>query len=58
MSTHTPRPQISTRMDLDLRRRLQAKLILEGRTLRDWVEEQARQYLGEEPPDNPTTKQR
>jgi len=43
-------------MDLDLRRRLQARLILEGKTLRQWVEEQARQYLGEEPPaDNPTT---
>jgi hypothetical protein len=41
-------------MDLDLRRRLQAKLILEGKTLREWVEEAARQYLGEKPPPKST----
>lgn len=54
MKAQSSRPQISTAMDLDLRRRLQAKLILEGKTLRQWVEEMARQYLGEEPP--PTAK--
>jgi len=61
MSAQPPRPQLSIPIDLDLKRRLQAKLILEGKTLREWVEEQARQYLGEEPPapaDQPATKRR
>ena len=45
-------------MDLDLRRRLQARLILEGKTLREWVEEMARAYLGEEPPTKETHAKR
>ena len=49
MSPARIRPQLNVDIDLDLKRRLQAKLILEGKTLRGWVEEMARAYLGEAP---------
>jgi len=61
ISNRRIRPQLNVDIDLDLKRRLQAKLILEGKTLREWVEDMARRYLGEEPPapaDQPPTKRR
>ena len=50
MATGRSRPQLNVDIDLDLKRRLQARLILEGKTLRDWVEQAVRAYLGEEVP--------
>jgi len=55
MASHPSRPQLSIPIDLDLKRRLQARLILEGKTLREWVEEMARMYLGEAPSEQGVT---
>jgi len=49
MTPRGARPQLVVGIDLDLKRRLQAKLILEGKTLKEWVEEMARAYIGEAP---------
>jgi len=50
METPSGETQLLVRLDRDLKRRLRAKLALEDKTFKGWVEEMARQYLGDEPP--------
>jgi len=49
MATEQSGTQLNVDMDLDLKRRLQARLVLEGKTIKGWLDEMARQYLGEAP---------
>lgn len=41
--------RILVEIDPDLKLALKAKLVLQGKTLKEWVEEQARRYLTQRP---------